>query len=166
MTSALIKNKPYRPLLASALKRHRTLHTKVFAGWALASLLLGCTGMFLTAGRWHHFHHMNAAWGSINLTIAGVLWYQTRRLSLSLTESATAAKERRFRRFLRINVGLDIGYALVGCGLYRWGAESAALQPLLQGFGLAVGVQGLVLLSLDATSLRISNGRRKRTQRS
>lgn len=134
-----------------ALKRHQRIHGQLFAGWAVANLLIGGVAMFFTEGQWHQFHHMNAAWGSINALIAWAFWRQTRKLPATMTPGLAARKTRKFQRFLHINLGLDLLYT--GGGVWLLSLRIPEYAPMLQGFGKSILLQGLVLLALDATSL-------------
>ncbi|CCH53931.1 hypothetical protein BN8_03065 [Fibrisoma limi BUZ 3] len=146
----------------SQLRRHQLIHARVLAGWAIANVVVEGTSMFFSEGQWHHFHHMNAAWGSINLLVAGVFWHQTRQQSPFVAGPTAMQQERKFRRFLRINLGLDLLYLATGFWLKQRGAGLVDHQAMLQGFGQAIILQGVTLLSLDATSLAISLRRLKK----
>ena len=144
------------PFLSLPLRRHQLAHLTYYGSWAIGSLVVGGVAMFFTKGQWHHFAHMNAAWGSINLVIAAWLLYRAKQLSPTLPARATAKKEREFRQFLAVNLGLDLLYLTVGGWLWQWAVGSVTNGALLLGFGQAVGLQGLVLLSFDTTSMLIS----------
>ena len=93
-----------------------------------------------------HFALQTAAWGAIDLLLAlGSL----RGVALRDLAGAT-----RLDRFLWLNVGLDAGYVAVGTSiaLCAWllGRRLGGI-----GAGVAVVVQGLALLLLDARFLLI-----------
>ncbi len=144
------------PFLSLPLRRHQLTHITYYGSWAVVSLVVGGVAMFFTEGQWHHFVHMNAAWGSINLLVAAWCLYRAKQLSPTLSAGATAKKEREFRQFLGVNLGLDLLYLAVGGWLCRLAVSSVTNGALLLGFGQAVGLQGLVLLSFDTTSVLIS----------
>jgi hypothetical protein len=144
------------PFLSLPLRRHRLTHAIIYSIWAIVSLVVGGVAMFFTEGQWHHFVHMNAAWGSINVMIAAWCLYRAKQLSPTLSARAAAKKEREFRQFLGVNLGLDLLYLAVGGWLCQSAVGSVTNGVLLLGFGQAVGLQGLVLLSLDTTSVLIS----------
>jgi len=139
------------PTAACSFRRHQLIHLQLYASWALASLVTGGVCMFFTTGYWHHFHHMNAAWGSINLIIAGILWRKFR----SPTIDTKTNQELQFRRLLRINLCLDIVYIVAGGWLQNYDSTSIEESTLVEGFGQAIILQGVVLLFLDASSLSI-----------
>lgn len=122
------------------------LHLLKLSLWGGLSVLLGT--MVLAVLRWRrsespllqHFAIQSAAWGAIDLLI--VLW-AGRGLEIRDYAGAVALD-----RFLWFNVGLDVGYVLVGitlaiCG-WRFGRKLG-----LVGAGLGVIVQGLALAVLD-----------------
>ena len=82
-----------------------------------------------------------AAWGAIDLAIAGFAWR-----GLALRDAAGATK---LDRLLWLNTGLDVGYVAVGVALAVVGWQLGRRLGLV-GAGLGVVVQGLALLILDA----------------
>ncbi|GAB2772969.1 hypothetical protein GCM10027275_14910 [Rhabdobacter roseus] len=143
----------------NCLQEHIVTHAKVLLGWAVANLLLGGGGMFLSAGQFHHFLHMNAAWGSINLVVAIILWYKNAH-----HRPMAAATERyaHFKRLLLVNVGLDLGYLVVAYWFLQKAALSEAFGDYFRGFGHSIFLQGTVLLACDLVSLSILFSRRGR----
>ncbi len=144
------------PFLSLPLRRHQLTHATCYAIWAIVSLVLGGVAMVFTEGQWHHFVHMNAAWGSINLLIATWCLYQAKQISPTLSARVTARKERKFRQFIGVNLGLDLLYLVAGQWLYQLAVGSVTKSALLLGFGQAVGLQGLALLILDTSSMLVS----------
>ncbi|HEU4722481.1 MAG TPA: hypothetical protein VFS59_14070 [Gemmatimonadaceae bacterium] len=131
---------------ADTLLAHERAHLLRLVGWGAASLLLGSALLALLRLRGHrsslldHFGIQSALWGAIDLGIALV---GLQRLELRDLAGAT-----RLDRFLWLNVGLDVGYAMVGITLLLIGAR-VLRRPGLVGAGLAVIVQGSALLLLD-----------------
>jgi hypothetical protein len=144
------------PFLSLPLRRHQLTHIIIYSVWAIVSLVVGGVAMFFTKGQWHHFAHMHAAWGSINVLIAAWCLYRAKQLSPTLPARATAKKEREFRQFLGVNLGLDLLYLAAAGWLCQLAVGLVTNSTLLLGFGQAVGLQGLVLLSLDTSSMLIS----------
>ena len=91
-----------------------------------------------------HFALQTAAWGLIDLVLAGNAWR-----TLALRDLQSAAQ---LDRFLWLNIGLDFGYVATGATLAvtAWvlGRRGGGL-----GAGTAIVVQGLALLLLDARFL-------------
>ena len=80
------------------------------------------------------------AWGAVDLALALAGLH-----GLELRDLAGAT---RLDRFLWLNIGLDVGYVLVGLTLLVLGWQLARRMGLI-GAGLAVIVQGSALALLD-----------------
>jgi hypothetical protein len=93
-----------------------------------------------------HFGLQTAAWGLIDLVLAGNAWWA---LALRDLQSAT-----QLDRFLWLNVGLDVGYIATGAML----AATALLLGKRAGgigAGIAILTQGVGLLLLDVRFLSL-----------
>jgi hypothetical protein len=112
--------------------------------WGAASLLVGTALVaMLRIGRprsslLKHFGIQTAAWGTVELGAALLL---LRALALRDLSGAT-----RLDRLLWLNIGLNVGYVLVGIALAvigwravrRLGLVGAGIAIILQGFALAM----------------------------
>lgn len=114
--------------------------------WGAASVLCGTAiGAWLRAGARRsdllkHFAIQTSAWGAAELLIALALWV---RVAPRDVASAT-----RLDRLLWLNIGLDIGYVIVGILLITAGWRlGKRLGPV--GAGIGVVVQGFALALLD-----------------
>jgi hypothetical protein len=87
-----------------------------------------------------HFGIQTAAWGAVVLAIGAVA-----RAGLAPRDLAGAT---RLDRLLWLNIGLDVGYALVGVTLIVVGWRMGRRLGLV-GAGLAVVLQGFALALLD-----------------
>jgi uncharacterized protein DUF6992 len=87
-----------------------------------------------------HFGIQTAAWGAVVLALGAIA-----RASLAPRDLAGAT---RLDRLLWLNVGLDVGYALVGLTLVVVGWRLGRRLGLV-GAGLAVVLQGIALGLLD-----------------
>lgn len=120
--------------------------------WGAASIVAG-TVLLLVVARGasrppflHHFGLQMAAWGAVDLVL-GLLSFR----NLAPRDLQDAAQ---LDRFLWLNLGLDAGYVGIGATLAiaawvlgrRWGGVGA---------GVAIVIQGLALLVLDARFLFI-----------
>jgi len=114
--------------------------------WGGASLLIGTALLGLLRVRGHrsalldNFGIQTAAWGGIELALA-----LSRLHQLALRDLAGAT---RLDRILWLNIGLDVGYVIVGITVLVLGWRLARRIGLV-GAGLAVIVQGLALALLD-----------------
>ena len=116
--------------------------------WAVASLVVGLAALVLAPrlqshalSFWQHFGIQSAAWGVVDLLIVAAAWN-----GLVARDLAGAIA---LDRFLWLNIGLDVGYAMVGITLVVFGVRSPR-RPGLIGAGLAVIFQGVALAVLDA----------------
>lgn len=121
-------------------------HLTRLAVWALGSILGGvlCTMWGRRAVQpafWRHAGIQTAAWGAVDLIIVALAW---RGLATRDLAGAIALD-----RVLWLNIGLDVGYAMVGLTLLVFGLR-APRRPGLIGAGAAIVVQGLALAVLDA----------------
>ena len=94
------------------------------------------------AGRFlsDHFGIQTVAWGAFDLALAAT---GLQRLELRDLAGAT-----RLDRFLWLNIGLDVGYVMVGMTLLVLGWRMARRMGFV-GAGMAVVVQGSALALLD-----------------
>ena len=121
-------------------------HLIRLAVWGGACLLVGSGLLGLMRMRGYrsalldHFGIQTMAWGAIELAIALI---GLRGLELRDLAGAT-----RLDRFLWLNIGLEVGYVLVGITLVALGWRLARRLGLV-GAGLAVIVQGAALALLD-----------------
>ena len=128
----------------SLLGAERT-HLLRLALWGATSLLIGTALLAALRVRRHgsalleHFGVQTAAWGAVELGIALL-----RHPSLAYRDLAGAT---RLDRMLWLNVGLDIGFVLVGITLAALGWRAVHRLGLV-GAGIGVVVQGTALMLL------------------
>lgn len=121
-------------------------HVVRLLAWGGGSMLAGTALLaWLRAGRrrsalLEHFGIQTAAWGAVVLALAA---FAGRSLALRDLASAT-----RLDRFVWLNIGLDVGYLLVGATLALVGWRGVRRLGLV-GAGLAVMLQGSALALLD-----------------
>ena len=131
---------------ADALLAAERFHLLKLTAWAALSVVAGTA--LLTALRVRrmasplvtHFAIQCIAWGAIDLAI--VLWA---RQGLALRDLTGAVA---LDRFVWLNVGLDLGYVLVGLTLALTGWRLGRRAGLVCA-GIGVVVQGLALALLD-----------------
>ena len=127
------------------LQLERTHLLRVLA-WGAVCVLLGTLLLATLAATRRrspllaHFGIQTAAWGAVDLALAGWAW---RGLALRDLAGAT-----RLDRVVWLNIGLDAGYVFVGATLAIVGWRLARSHPLA-GAGIAIVVQGLALALLD-----------------
>ncbi|MBW8771113.1 MAG: hypothetical protein JF589_15260 [Gemmatimonadetes bacterium] len=130
---------------ADTLLAAERAHLLRLALWGAASLLVGTAVVVMLAGRsrsslLQHFGIQTGVWGAVESGIALVL---LRSLALRDLTSAT-----QLDRMVWLNIGLDVGYALVGITLAVIGWR--VVQRLgMTGAGIAIVLQGGALTVLD-----------------
>jgi hypothetical protein len=114
--------------------------------WGGASVLTGTALLAVLRVRGQRstllelFALVTAAWGAVDMGLAAC-----GLRSLAVRDLAAAT---RFDRFLWLNVGLDMGYVIVGLTLLIIGWRGARRAGLF-GAGIGVIVQALALVILD-----------------
>lgn len=114
--------------------------------WAVASIAAGLVAWRWSARAasppfWRHAGIQSAAWGLVDLVIVALAWR-----GLAPRDAAGAIA---LDRILWLNIGLDVGYAMVGATLLAFGLRTPRRAGLV-GAGAAVVLQGLALAVLDA----------------
>jgi hypothetical protein len=146
---------------AAQLQAAKSDHLWRVAGWggvnALGGLALAwASSRSNQATRWH-FGAMSAGWGVVNVGIAagGLL-----ASGAPPTEpGAVLAAERQFHDILLLNLGLNVGYSVVGAtmlGASYYGIDNVGRW---RGFGTSLILQGVGLLVLDGIAFLASRGR-------
>ena len=127
-------------------------HLLRILAWGAASVVAGSAIAALIAVRrvrsplLTHFAIQTAAWGAIDLLLAGLAWR-----GLAMRDSAGAE---RLDRLLWLNTGLDVGYIAVGVTLAVAGWTLGRRMGAV-GAGIGVVLQGIALLALDAKFISI-----------
>jgi len=119
----------------------------VLGGWAVSNMIVGGIGMAKTSGTTQYFHQMNAAWNTVNLTIAAFGYYGLKNQDLSMTLAETISKFHSFEKILLFNAGLDVGYMALGAFLWERGLRNESNR--LTGYGQSLILQGGFLFAFD-----------------
>ena len=118
--------------------------------WSLANTAVGIYGWSKTEDESKYFHQMNAAWGGINLAIAGFGYYNSMSAdpaSFSLLESIN--EQHNIQKVLMLNIGLDAAYMLGGAYMIERSKTTIDNPERLSGFGKSVIMQGAFLCAFD-----------------
>ena len=116
--------------------RGHLLRLALISGLSVAGGLLGT--FLIQDPMLKSFAFMNAAWGVVNLIICAGSWNSKKPLEL-----------RPFREFLIFNVGLNLGWIMLGLPMAFLG------KPETAGSGWGIALQGLILFVLDVWLLRL-----------
>ena len=122
----------------------------VLGTWAAGNLAFGSIRMTQTEGESKYFHQMNAAWGGINLAIAGFGYYNSMTAdpsSFSLLQ--TINEQANIQKILMLNIGLDAAYMLGGAYMIERSKTTLDNPERLSGFGKSIIMQGAFLFAFD-----------------
>ena len=136
---------------------------RVLGAWGLVNTIGGIAGA-VTADRedWQYFHQMNAAWGIVNLSIAGLSYLGARReMGKAYSGSRALHRYESTRRLYLLNAGLDGLYIATGVYLTERARRGGDNEALFRGFGKSLILQGAGLLLFDVNML-LAHGRRDR----
>jgi hypothetical protein len=148
--------------LNTALHEGQRAHLKRVALWGALNLAAGAA-LFGASDREGHptrrtLGLQSAAWGAINLGIAG--WGFMSGPPEAATTLATAlAAEDRWAHILLVNLGLNVGYMAVGTALVVAADRGLRSGPDVKGHGAAVVLQGAGLMVLDGLAWAASTER-------
>jgi hypothetical protein len=122
--------------------------TRTLALFGASSVAVGgLTSLTSSSPTARAFGQQTAAWGAINVAIAGFGAWRSR---------AHPAEAAGLRRTLLVNAGLDVAYVAGGAHVagHRSTFGGRISPDAARGHGLAVVVQGLGLMALDLTFAR------------
>lgn len=138
------------------LSVERTL-TKTLVSWSVASIALGTsialTGHKLDKKAVTEFGRQTAAWGVVDLGIAGAGYLAQRRRG-KLSEDQTQRQIRNLRRLLVINSVADVGYMAGGITILKRSLQKKSSFRMGPGDGSAIVIQGAFLLALDVSQAK------------
>ena len=125
---------------------------KVLLGWSIGNIIVGGILLFFSSGLLLSFSQMTVGWNIVNLIISLVGLNMTKSMSTTLMSSLNPISLIRYihsvEKILVFNSGLDIAYAIFGIYLIEKGTMLES--SMWSGFGAAVMVQGLFLLTFDS----------------
>ncbi len=137
---------------------------KVLGGWAIANIAIGSIGFYNTKGAARYFNQMNIFWNIVNLGIATTGFYgEKEALQKQFNPNQSLAEQRKTKRILLINAGLDLAY--IGGGIYLNRRGISKSSDRLHGYGNAVILQGAFLFLFDGTMFAIQNQHQKSGKR-
>ncbi|ARS36846.1 DUF6992 family protein [Pontibacter actiniarum] len=121
----------------------------VLGGWAIVNILVSSFKLTRATRNRKYFYQMNLYWNVVNLVVASVALYSI----LTKDSSAQSLADSLYlhgwyKKVLYLNVGLDVGYMLLGVYLKERSRYSPKTERLL-GWGQAIVLQGVFLFLLD-----------------
>lgn len=142
--------------LAEDLRAAQQSHLWRVGLWGTANLALGI-GLLAAGGRDAHptrfgFGIQAAAWGAINMGIAGWGLFLADPGPLPTTLGAALRAENGYSDLLLVNLGLNVGYMGVGAALAVASGRGLRSGDAVRGHALAVILQGAGLFALDGVA--------------
>jgi hypothetical protein len=135
-------------------KRIKTDHDgmMVLGTWGAANMVAGVTGLIVADGQEaKSFHTMNAIWGAVNLSIAGLSYAGAKKdMNKSIDCDQMLHRYEATKRLYLLNAGLDVLYIGTGVTLNAY-ADDFNNPARWHGYGKSIALQGLALLVFDAT---------------
>lgn len=120
---------------------------KLLGGWAAGNIVIGGIGMTQSRGSTRYFHEMNLAWNGVNLAIAGLGYFGSKKDPAAFSIKETLREYRSFENILLFNAGLDVGY--IATGAYLWERGIRKESDRLKGYGQSLILQGGFLFTFD-----------------
>lgn len=139
---------------------------KVLGAWGAVNTVAGIAGSFAAAdAEWKHFHQMNAAWGVVNLSIAGLGYLGARHeRNRELSGARALHRYESTKRLFLLNAGLDGLYIGTGAFLLAHSRNSGD-RDMYRGFGKSLLLQGAGLLVFDVSMFCAHHNKDKRWYR-
>lgn len=134
-------------------KQQRTTKTGMLTlgSWAVGNFVVSGLSLNQPKDDRYYFHQMNVLWNTVNVTLAGLGYWQATRLdtkNASLTEAVKS--HHRLRRMLLFNAGLDLAYGVGGFYLLERAKNDQDQAARWRGYGRSLLLQGGFLLAFDA----------------
>lgn len=126
-------------------------HLATLGVWSGVNIVGGTVGVLVADDpTWRSFHGTNAAWNTVNLTLAGAGAVASRyRSRKGMPEpEALRSEHQALRTALVINLVADGVYVASGATLFAVGGEVGGIE--LKGVGAGLAVQGAFLAGFDA----------------
>ena len=118
--------------------------------WAVSNFAVSGLSLNASEGNRYYFHQMNVLWNVVNVTLAGIGYYQAARKeagSLSLVQ--TVKEHHGLRNNLLFNAGLDVAYITGGLYLLERAKNETERPERWRGYGHSLILQGAFLLTFD-----------------
>ena len=128
--------------------------TTALVAWSVTSVSLGVPlvliGRKMNSAPVSEFGRQNAAWGAVDAAIVGV-GLVARRKRRVLSDDQAKREIRKRRNLLVINAVADVGYIAGGIAIAARSRRGVSSLRMGAGDGVAIVVQGAVLLVLDVS---------------
>jgi hypothetical protein len=141
-------HEPYK--MMNELTRTNQNGMMVLGAWGVSNLI---AGSILSYGRepsrQKYFWQMNAAWNTVNITIAAIGYFGAEKDWSTISEFINITEN--YKRAFLFNAGLDVGYIMTGFYLKELANRYTDQSMRLSGYGNAIILQGAFLMVFDIT---------------
>ncbi|OSZ79066.1 hypothetical protein CAP35_12690 [Chitinophagaceae bacterium IBVUCB1] len=146
------------------VQRIKTNNTgmKILGAWGAANIVGGVTGALVATDKeWQSFHTMNALWGVVNLSIAGMGYAGARKEAReNMSCDKMLSRYESGKRLFLINAGLDVIYIGSGMALASY-ADELDNPARWRGYGKSIMMQGIFLVLFDGTMFALHQHQNK-----
>ena len=118
--------------------------------WAVGNFVVSGLSLNQPKDDRYYFHQMNVLWNTVNVTLAGLGYWQATRLDTDVSLTEAVKSHHRLRRTLLFNAGLDVAYGVGGFYLLERAKNDAEQAARWRGYGRSLILQGGFLLAFDA----------------
>ncbi len=118
--------------------------------WAVGNFVVSGLSLNQPKNDRYYFHQMNVLWNTVNVTLAGLGYWQATRLDTDVSLTEAVKSHHRLRRMLLFNAGLDVAYGVGGFYLLERAKNDPEQAARWRGYGRSLILQGGFLLAFDA----------------
>ena len=118
--------------------------------WAVGNFVISGLSLNQPKDDRYYFHQMNVLWNTVNVTLAGLGYWQATRLNTDVPLTKAVKSHHRLRRILLFNAGLDVAYGMGGFYLLERAKNDPEQAARWRGYGRSLILQGGFLLAFDA----------------
>ena len=132
-------------------KQQRTTKTGMLAlgSWAVGNFVVSGLSLNQPKDDRYYFHQMNVLWNTVNVTLAGLGYWQAVRQGPERPLAKTIKSHHSLRRKLLFNAGLDVAYIVGGFYLLEKAKSDEEQANRWRGYGRSLLLQGGFLLAFD-----------------
>ncbi len=118
--------------------------------WAVGNFVVSGLSLNQPKDDRYYFHQMNVLWNTVNVTLAGLGYWQATRLDTDVSLTKAVKSHHSLRRKLLFNAGLDVAYGVGGFYLLERAKNDEEQAARWRGYGRSLILQGGFLLAFDA----------------
>ncbi len=139
--------------MMSELSRTNQYGMMVLGTWGVSNLIAGSILSFGEPSPKKYFWQMNAAWNTVNITIAAIGYFGAEKDWSTISEFINITES--YKRAFLFNAGLDVGYIMTGFYLKELANRYTNHSMRLTGYGNSLILQGGFLFVFDIVKYAI-----------